>query len=539
MSFPGRILKLKPSELAKAILQLKGKPLDLENYKPFELIYDIAPREMTLIAGRQIGKSVSLGASIISNSIIRKYFNTLFVSPLSQQTSRFSTQYLDPFLNSPIVKKHWRDSGSRKNVFEKSLNNGAIITLGYAETETDADRIRGVSADALYNDEIQDQQLEAGPVLAETLSASEFGFVRNTGTAKTANNTLTLKFERSNMMEWVIKCDHCGKHTIPSTFEACLKMTENPNGPGCVHCGGLLDLRKGQWMAGRSVEKEHLGFHLPQVIIPARARPRQWADIRKKVQSYNQTKLANEVFGVPSGISGRILSIKEAMACCNPNKREFDDGFPMDSRNIICTVLGCDWSVSGSTDSYTVFSVLGYDSLGKCYLLYCERLDGVDILEQVERAKYLFRKYKCSMLGSDRGVGVLQGQIFQRDLGADRAHLVQYVAAKHTLRWDKDGGYFSADRTQCMDTMVIKTKMGISKFETPCWELMSDFWKDALAVTEEITLAGRRVYRKDEGTCDDWLHSIVFANVAYMIQCGQFTYIDNKAAADEVATFDF
>lgn len=535
----GNILKLKPSQLAKAVLQLKGKPIDLDNYMPFGLIYDIAPREMTLIAGRQIGKSVSLGAAIISNSIIRSYFSTLFISPLAQQTSRFSSQYLDPFLNSPIVKKHFRDASSRKNVFEKSLNNGSLITLGYADTEQDADRIRGVSADALYNDEIQDQSLEAGPILAETLSASELGYIRNTGTAKTSNNTLTLKFEKSNMSEWVVKCDHCGKYTIPNTFEACLKMTDNPDGPGCIYCGKVLDLRKGKWMAGRPMEKDHFGFHLPQVIIPARARTKQWKDIRDKVKTYNQTKLANEVFGVPSGISGRILSVKEAMACCNPSRKTFDEGFPMDSRNIICTVLGCDWSVSGSTDSYTVFSVLGYDSLGKCYLLYAERLDGTDILEQVERGKYLYRKYKCSMLGSDRGVGVLQGQIFQRDLGADRAHMVQYVAAKHTLRWDKDGGYYSADRTQNMDTMIIKSKMGMSKFETPCWEIMADFWKDALAVTEEVTLAGRRVYRKDESTCDDWLHSIVFANVAFMIQCGQFTYVDENAAADNIVAFDF
>jgi Phage terminase large subunit (GpA). len=534
-----RILKLKPSQLAKAILQLKGKPLDLEEYKPFELIYDISPPEMTLMAGRQIGKSVSLGGNITSNSIIRSFFSTLFISPLAQQTSRFSTQYLDPFLNSPIVKKHFIDSSSRKNIFEKSLNNGSRIFLGYADTEQDADRIRGISADALFNDEIQDQSLEAGPILAETLSASDYGFIRNTGTAKTSNNTLTIKFERSNMSEWVIKCEHCNRYTIPNTFEACLKMTDNPEGPGCVYCGKLLNVKNGTWMAGRPSEKDHLGFHLPQVIIPARSRPKQWKDIQTKVKTYNQTKLANEVFGVPSGLSGRILSLKEAMACCNPSRREFDKGFPMDDRNIICTFLGCDWSVSGSTDSYTVFSVLGYDSLGKCYLLYAERLDGIDILEQVERAKYLFRQYKCSMLGSDRGVGVLQGQIFQRDLGADRAHLVQYVAAKHALRFDKAGGFFSADRTQNMDTMIIKSKMGISKFETPCWEIMADFWKDALSVTEEITLSGRRVYRKDEGTCDDWLHSIVFANVAYMIQCGKFIYVDEAAAADDASAFEF
>jgi hypothetical protein len=526
------ILQLKPSQLARAILQLKGKPLDLDNYKPFELIYDIFPRSLTAVAGRQIGKSVSLSAATISNSIIRKYFSTLFISPLQQQTSRFSTQYLEPFINSPIVKRHFISASVKKNVFERSFTNGSLVTLGYAETEQDADRIRGVAADALYCDEIQDISLEALPILGETLSASDYGFRRYTGTAKTMANTLTIMFERSNMMEWVTKCDSCGRYSIPSTFEHCLKMLDNPDGPGCVHCGKVIDVRKGQWMAGRPAEREHIGVHLPQLIIPARTRPMKWKELREKAKMYSQAKLANEVFGVPSGIAGRIFGMNEAMACCNPARREFDKGFPHDERHILYTVLGCDWSVSASTDSYTVFSVLGYDSHGKCFLLYCERLDGIDILEQVERAKYLFRQYKCSHLGSDRGVGVLQGQIFQRDLGEDRAHLVQYVAAKKALRWDKDGGFFAADRTQAMDTMIIRAKMGMSRFETPCWELMQDYWKDALNVTEEITLNGRRVYRKDESTCDDWLHSITFANVASMVQLGQFTYIDNEAAAD-------
>lgn len=49
-----KILKIKPSELSKALLTLKGKPLNLDDYKPFQIIYDVAPNEMTLCAGRQI-----------------------------------------------------------------------------------------------------------------------------------------------------------------------------------------------------------------------------------------------------------------------------------------------------------------------------------------------------------------------------------------------------------------------------------------------------------------------------------------------------
>jgi len=527
------IVYLTPSELARAILTLKGKPLNLHDYLPFQIIYDISPPEMTLIAGRQIGKSVSMGASIVSNSLVRPHFNTLYTSPLSQQTSRFSTGYLDPFLNSPIIRRHFIDSGSIKNIFTKSFTTGSTVTLGYAQTEQDADRIRGIFADALYMDEIQDSSIEAIPILAETLGASDYAYKRYTGTAKTENNTLTIMYKRSNMMEWVTKCDHCGKYTIPLDFDTCLKMVECEEGPGCVYCGKPLDLFKGKWMAAKPNVKNHIGFHLPQVIFPARAKPRKWTEIRDKVLTggYSAQKIANEVFGVPSGVGGRILSLREAMACCNPSKTQWDEGFPPsgDPRSITTTVIGVDWSVSGSTQSYTIVSVLGFDYMGKCYLLYSQKLDGVDILDQVQRVLELFRKFKCSAIGSDRGVGVLQGQLMQEALGRERVHMINYVTAKNALRWDKADNFYAADRTRAIDMMMILFKMGIHKFETPCWNLMEPFWNDALNVFEEESLAGRRLYRKDPDVTDDWLHSTVFGNIAFMILKGEFTYVEEGA----------
>lgn len=538
-----KLLSLRKSQLAKAVLQLKGKPLDLEQYKPFEMIYDTSPPESIIKAGRQIGKSVSLGGMTITESIIRNYFNTLYIAPLSSQTSRFSTAYLDPFLYSPIVRKHFVNASDKKNVFEKSLNNGSRIYLSYAETEQDADRVRGASADQLFMDEIQDISQEAIPILRETLSASEFAFMRYTGTAKTENNTLEINWRRSNMLEWVVKCDSCGKHTIPNDFEACLKIMQNPEGPGCIHCGAILNMSKGAWIAAKPHIKDFYGFHLPQFTMPARCVPKKWKEIRAKAfgteggRGYSTAKLANEVFGLASGVGGRILSMKEAMACCNPARTTFDESFPHDERGIVCTVLGVDWSVSGSHKSYTVITVLGYDFAGKCYVLFSERLNGIDILEQVKRVEYLYAKFKCTMLGSDRGVGVLQGQLMKQDLGDDRVNMINYVAAKTQLRWDKDGQFFAADRTMNIDTTVIRAKMGRDRFETPSWTLMSEFWQDALNVFEEETLAGRRVYRKDEDLTDDWLHSITFANIAYMIVRGDFSYIEENATKDSTFVF--
>ena len=533
-----KILEMYPSQFATAILQLKGKPLNLDDYAPFRLIYDINPPELSLLSSRQIGKSVSLSASITTNSAMRRHFTSLFVSPLSQQTSRFSSNYLDSFFGSPIIKKHYTDTSDKKNVFEKTLNTGSRIILGYAQTEQDADRIRGVASDANYYDEIQDMSLEALPILSETLGASEFGFRRYTGTAKTENNSLTILFKRGSMCEWVVKCSFCGKYSIPSDFDTCMKMTmirKERDGPGCIHCGGLLNMSTGQWIAAKPAQKDHLSFHMPQLIFPARNKPKKWKEIISKIETgaYSTSKIANEVFGVPSGVGGRILTIKEAIACCNSFVTKWDTGFPENaSRGIYMTTLGVDWSVSGSTKSYTIVTILGHTYAGKVYILYSQKLDGIDILEQVKRVEQLYHEYKCSMIGSDRGVGVLQGQMMKQHLGDEKVCMVNYVSAKMPLRWDRDGQYYAADRTMGIDTIIVKMKIGKDRFETPCWDLTNSFWDDALNVFEEESLSGKRLYRKDPDVCDDWLHSVVFGNIAAMVVRGEFTTVDETPSSD-------
>ncbi len=514
------------AELATALLQIKGKPLSFDEYLPFIDVYNMYPDELVLKCGRQIGKSVSLSGALVSNSAATNYFNSLYIAPLSQQTSRFSTGYLDTFMESPLLRKYFRDTDSRKNVFQKSLKNRSTIYLGYAESEADADRIRGVNADLLCVDEIQDVSMDALPVLYETLSASEYGYKRLTGTAKTENNTLEIKWKNSSMCEWVMKCDGCSRHVAAYDFDTCMKIMSNKGGPGCPHCHHVLDVRKGVWVSFNPSVERSVGLHISQFIIGARTKPKKWLELQDKIDTYNPQKLANEVFGLAAGIGGKILTLTEAIRCANSEKKSFDEAWPQDKRGIVQVALGVDWSVTSAAKSYTVITVLGSDMNGKLYTLFTERLNGVDILDQVRRVIQVAHKYGAQIIASDRGVGVLQCQLLQQQLGKDYAVPVNYVAAKTALRWDGPGQYFAADRTMCIDTIVMKMKLGRDHFETPSWDIMGGFWRDALSVTEEETRAGRRLYVKNPDTPDDWLHSVVFANVGLMILRKEFKYVD-------------
>lgn len=521
-----RKVELTTSQLASSLLSMKGKKFSLEGYEPFKEIYDCDPPSMTVKCSRQVGKSVSVGALMTTKSIARPYFNSLYIAPLSQQTSRFSSLYLKGFFDSPLVKKYYRNSESMVNVFEKSLSNGSRIFLSYAQTEQDADRIRGIACDSANFDELADIALEAIPIIKETLSASDYGFVRMYGTPKSSINTLEVMFKRGNGAEWCCKCESCNKWNIPWDHETCLAMCKGETGPVCAFCSQPIDIRKGKWIAARPSVKDHYSFHIPRFVLPSRLDPRKWNDLKSSIENYTPGKLDNEVFGLASGLAGRILSVNEVMACCNPSKTGFDDCWAMDSRGIVNVVLGVDWSVSGGVASYTVVTVLGYDYTGKCYVMFSERMQGVDILDQVRRVEHLANQFNVQMIGSDQGCGRLQFELIRGSRGPDKIIPIQYCAAKTHLRYDKAGGFLAADRTMAIDQVMLKIKLGRDKFETPRWDIMETFWKDALSMFEEESKSGRRLYRKDEGSTDDWLHSVVFAHAAWMCVTGQYNFQD-------------
>lgn len=518
------------STFAQAVLSLKGKPMSFERYKPWQAIYDLMPNFMLLIAGRQIGKSVSLGGRAVTQSVVKDHFNSLYVTPFQEQAKRFSKAYLDPFMESPLVRKHFKMKGTFSNVYEKVFSSGSRIYLSYAQDEKDADRIRGIMADQLMYDEVQDVVISALPAIFETMSASNYGYKILSGTAKSTSNTIELLWQTTCKFEWVMKCSHCSYYNIPDTYDNCLRICAHPEHPSCIRCGKSIDVTQGQWVATRPQMRDDIGFHLPQLIMSANTTPAKWPLMYQKVKQaqnfglYSPAKLSNEVFGISTDLAGKSLSVRDVLNCCNQDRTGFNDFTPENLYTHV--IMGVDWSVSSSEQSFTVASVFGFKSDGKMDLIYTEKFQGIDILIQVDRMEELFHKYRCSMIASDRGVGVVQVQTLQRRLGFKKVIPINYVSAKVSVSWNAKSFFLSADRTRAMDDVVMKIKQGRDRFETPCYEITKQYWKDALNIYEEETSVHTRVYRHHPSEPDDWFHSCVFAHLGYRYMTGDYTFRD-------------
>lgn len=535
------------SDFASALLSFKGHRVLFEpKYEPQRLIYDLYVQFLVLKAGRQVGKSLGLGGRINIGSVSQKYFTSLYTAPSQTQAKRFSTGYLDVFRDSKYINKYFVNNSDPGNVFEKTYTNRSKVYVSYAQTEADSDRVRGMTADLWCADEVQDMQLKAMPIIKEILNTSDYGYQIFAGTSKSSANTLEQLWLETNQCEFIKKCSKCNKWVIPDNFQTCMEMCSNENYMVCPHCHKEFSFVGGQWVAAvpeLSTGKDaKWGLHLPQLIFGANTRTgsRQWNDLYDKVQQslngvlYTPDTVANEIFGLSTDLGATSLGLSEARACSFPEWKDWVNpqgtNIPPEAqlllRGIHTTVLGVDWSVSGSEGSHTVVSVMGVDHSGRLILLYSKKLMGTHILTQVDEVIQIASRYNCKMIGSDRGVGVLQGELMQQRYGATRVVMCQYVSSSRRLKWDGPGNFLAADRTGAMDDVMHKMRLGPDRFMSPSWEVTKDFWADALSIYEEETVIGKRVYRKQPSVPDDWFHSVVFANLAYKYLSGEHRHLD-------------
>jgi hypothetical protein len=174
------------------LLSLNGKPFSLKDHFPFEPMYTRfgIPKKTVLKCGRQVSKSTTLAVQGIIQSAVKPFFKTLFVCPLFEQIRRFSSNYVRPFIqNSPVKSALIGETvAGAQNVLQRTMRNESIMFFTFCFL--DAERVRGIPADKLAIDEVQDINWDFIGVLEHCLKASPYKFQQFSGTSKTEDNTL-------------------------------------------------------------------------------------------------------------------------------------------------------------------------------------------------------------------------------------------------------------------------------------------------------------------------------------------------------------
>jgi hypothetical protein len=535
----GELVSVSPSDFTEFAIQMPDKVHQV--YRAFSFgerrylrrIYDTKSKRTLLKCGRQVEKSTMLGNKLLAYSCINTALNSLYVSPTNLQTKTFSNDRLkEPIETSPYLKA-WTTTKLSDNVFLKKFINRSQITLRYAYIN--ADRVRGIPADVICLDEVQDLLTDNIPVIEECASHSHLKLFMYSGTPKSLDNTIEKYWtELSTQNEWVVPCH---RHSIQTPAGMVRQywniLTEDHiglKGLVCDKCNKPIEPMDpmADWVSmNPSILKDPRianpfeGFRIPQLMVPWIIKD-DYPSILQKQKTYSRGKFYNEVLGLSYDSGTRPLTRQDVMDNCD-ERLLLTDAYQGDLRGNLGDAFpiyaGIDWGTGENT--YTVLSLGSYMGDGKFTIFYVRRFEGRESEPQVqiEEISRLVSHWRIQLLGCDYGGGFWPNDELTRRFGWQRIVKFQYSQPAQKVHWQKDLHRFLVHRTEVMSDVFNAIKRR-NVFRFPNWEqFQSPFASDMLNIFSEYSEQLRQnIYKKSPNATDDTFHSILLCFLASMIR---------------------
>lgn len=532
-------ITLTKSQIAEEMLEWEGKPFSLENYPIYRPIYDGDYKSMLFKMCRQVGKSITSATFSIAESLAIPYFKTYYIAPSEEHTRRYSSQRVGPFIQYSRKLRDARlvSTDSTSRVLERKFANGSILNFSYAMDT--ADRCRGPTADRVWLDEVQDMVVSiVEPVVRESLKTSKYMYMTYSGTPKTMENGIEELWQASTQTEWAVRCDSCGRYSILVSEKQC-----RPQGPICMRCEALLDPRQGLWVDTHPNARDMpiKGFHVsePSMIlaVPKSWRPgteehalavQRWGALMQKLEGkkpYPLMQFRNEVLGVSDAVGSRLVTKEILLRACDGPMLLEAPSFE-DMRGITHCAAGLDWSGGGEQGtSRTVLTILGQAGNRRRLLFYRVFPGNNPMVEMDEilRVLALFRAHFPNMtVAGDRGGGQMYMDILRTSVRhPELIYKIQYAGPQaRYLVYNQKGNYHLLNRTAAIDSAMNALLRQEHQFPKD-HAAMDVFFEDILALTEDVTRSGHKIWTHPKAKPDDCLHSLVYARFALQAICGE------------------
>lgn len=522
-----RLVEIQPTDFVEFAIHIPDqhtkqlRPFSFEDRPYLKPVYNTTSPRVLLKCGRQVEKSTYLGNRLLALTCIQPNLTSLYVSPTNQQTKTFSNDRIaEPLGVSPRLRA-WTDSGLQQNVFHKKFINRSQIVLRYAYLN--ADRVRGIPADLVCIDEIQDILTDNIPVIEECIAHSSLKYKLYSGTPKSLDNTIEgLWIDESTQNEWVVPCDHCGG----GDYRHWNVLDEANIGPKYLVCDLCMKQiypthADAQWASlnpSPRVPNPMDGYRIPQIMVPWIG----WSDILNKQLTYSRGKFHNEVLGLSYDSGTRPLTRQDVMDNCTSaydlSPSSLESARMMSRATGTRVFMGIDWGTGEQT--YTTVTVCAYLDQ-KFTVLYIRRFEGPESepLVQLARVKELVHLWGVSIIGADYGGGFDRNDDLLRTFGPRKIFKYQYstvTAAK--IKWDPGLARFMLNRTEVMSDVFNALKRR-DVFALPKWEDFEvPFGQDFLNIFAEYSESRRMSeYKKSRGVTDDSYHALLYAFVVSQI----------------------
>jgi hypothetical protein len=375
-------------------------------------------KPVVLCKGRQVGATMMAGAldlyltnsGLFSNPPIR----VLHAFPALAMVKKFTQDKLEGMVRTAkddlINKNKLRSPNAVDNLTMKQFNTG---TLWVDSLGRDADRIRGMTCDVAFFDEVQDMYGLAIGNATKILTAAKYGPVGKGvqvyfGTPKERSSYFNSIWEMSDKRYYHLGCSNCNQ-TFPFYLtgdDRWKTIWVDGFTIQCPLCGHkqhkIQSIELGKWVPSVDPSQtKYVGFHINQLYLPHF--PKQ--NILDLMPENNPTQSArvwnNEVIGEFYSGAGLPLTKADIYERCRDADRAMARKIDPNQKR---TYLGVDWG--GKIDNDNIDRGQSFS----CVVVLSAQPDGTLLVEHAHKiGEHTFKHKVATMKECYRRFGVRRG----------------------------------------------------------------------------------------------------------------------------------
>jgi len=504
------------SAFAESALHRDGRPFTFYRRRHLHQIYN-DPRDLLLKCSRQTEKSTTLcnkaagalyGGRVKESDGEHRPLRILYFSASWLQVQDFSKDRLSRVLESPCFVESYagglplwpKDRNSRSRSYidqigEKMLRNNA--TWKGRACNQNANRVRGLSVDIIFGDEIQDILNSLFPVIEEAAARSPLRKRIYAGTPKTFENAIELRWQESSQNEWMVTCTRCGDIqmlTERNIGERWSVKTES--GVICAKCGRLMDPQNGFWSAHGDPNASLQGY---------------------RRATYPEQQFHNECLGFSFQHSNQVCPEEAVLACCDNSRRNGE--WPGDWTFCPGLAAGIDWGGPGMSQTVLTIGFFIDDVYRVVYMRNFKDFRGTrdEVIDEIVK---ILRAWDIRFAGVDYAVGIKENTDLQARVWPHCKVIpfMNHGTQRTTAVLDKKARCYIINRTKTLSQIFnLIAKKQLQFF---CESDMGRF-VDGFTYTfaDYNSRTGALTYDHPPNKPDDELHSL---NYAYLASAGQF-----------------
>jgi hypothetical protein len=418
-------------------------------------------------------------------------------------------------------------------VTSRSFRNRAFYN--FRSCYYSADPVRGITANFLQIDELQDIISDNIPVLEECQAhfqkQPEKLFNLYAGTPKTTSNTLNRWWKESCQFEWLVRCEHCKNQNFLDEKVIGLK------GYICKRCGKPIYMRNGKWYPMRKSKLDDCwGFRISQLMVPFMSHKK----VLDKMEDPNLPRrlFFNEVLGLPYDEGELVLTEEDIRKACEETRPVSTPETIWRYQSAIC--VGIDHGTGAYTavdpytgitkqsqrsarsqPSYTVLAFGAFTGDGKFRIFKIVKFVGEDanLARQPELIDKWVRQWRGEWVMSDWGFGASTNQSLitkhnwvRTEDGANPLLLeCQYVKSTKLATFHQQAFRYMIDRNFAIEQTVDAIKSGKLLFFR--WDDMQNYVDDFTSMYVEYDQNYNRI-KYDHVLPDDAFHAVAYCYMA-------------------------